>query len=47
VAVDGKIVYSAGFGFADLEERVPVWPTTKFRIGSISSVGLSGPTPGS
>ena len=36
VAVDGKIVYSEGFGFADLEERVPVWPTTKFRIGSVS-----------
>ena len=34
--MDGKIVYSEGFGFADLEERVPVWPTTKFRIGSIS-----------
>lgn len=44
VAVDGKIVYSEGFGFADLEERAPVWPTTKFRIGSISkpltAVGL-------
>jgi serine beta-lactamase-like protein LACTB, mitochondrial len=36
VAIDGKIVYSEGFGYADLEERVPVWPTTKFRIGSIS-----------
>jgi CubicO group peptidase (beta-lactamase class C family) len=36
VAVEGKIVYSQGFGYADLEERVPVWPTTKFRIGSIS-----------
>ncbi len=36
VGVDGKIVYSEGFGFADLEERVPAWPTTKFRIGSIS-----------
>jgi len=36
VAVDGKVVYSEGFGYADLEERVPVWPTTKFRIGSIS-----------
>jgi len=36
VAVGGRIVYSEGFGFADLEERVPVWPTTKFRIGSIS-----------
>ena len=44
VAVDGKIVYSEGFGYADLEQRVPVWPTTKFRIGSISkpltAVGL-------
>src|SRR5262249_55161977 len=36
VAVDGKIVYSEGFGYADLEERVPAWPTTKFRIGSVS-----------
>ena len=36
VAVDGKIVYSEGFGFADLEERAPAWPTTKFRIVSIS-----------
>jgi CubicO group peptidase (beta-lactamase class C family) len=44
VAVDGKIVYSEGFGFADLEARAPVWPATKFRIGSISkpltAVGL-------
>jgi serine beta-lactamase-like protein LACTB, mitochondrial len=44
IAVEGKIVYSEGFGLADLEERVPVWPTTKFRIGSISkpltAVGL-------
>jgi len=36
VAVDGHIVYSEGFGYADLEERVPVWATTKFRIGSVS-----------
>jgi serine beta-lactamase-like protein LACTB len=36
VDVDGKILYSESFGFADLEERVPVWPTTKFRVGSIS-----------
>jgi serine beta-lactamase-like protein LACTB, mitochondrial len=36
VAVDGQIVYSEGFGYADLEERVPVWPSTKFRIGSVS-----------
>jgi len=36
VAVDGKIVYAEGFGYADLEQRVSAWPTTKFRIGSIS-----------
>jgi len=36
VALDGKIVFSEGFGYADLEERVPVWPTTKYRIGSVS-----------
>jgi serine beta-lactamase-like protein LACTB, mitochondrial len=36
IAIDGKLMYSEGFGYADLEERVPAWPTTKFRIGSIS-----------
>jgi serine beta-lactamase-like protein LACTB len=36
VAINGKIVYSEGFGYADLEQRVPAWPTTKFRIGSVS-----------
>jgi len=44
VAVDGQIVYSEGFGYADLEQRVAAWPTTKFRIGSVSksltAVGL-------
>jgi CubicO group peptidase (beta-lactamase class C family) len=36
VAHDGKIIYSEGFGFADLEARVPAKPTTKFRIASVS-----------
>jgi len=36
VGVDGEIVWSEGFGYADLENRVPVWPTTRFRIGSVS-----------
>ena len=36
VAVDGDIAWSEGFGFADLEHRVPVWPATRFRVGSIS-----------
>ena len=36
VAVNGEIVWSEGFGYADLEHRVPVTPLTRFRIGSIS-----------
>lgn len=36
VAVDGEIVWSEGFGYADLENRVPVWPHTRLRIASIS-----------
>lgn len=36
VAIDGKIIYSEGFGYADLEQRVPGWQITKFRIGSVS-----------
>ncbi|GAB1445856.1 serine hydrolase domain-containing protein [Flammeovirgaceae bacterium] len=37
VAIDGKIVWSKGFGFADLENEVKVIPgVTRFRIGSVS-----------
>ena len=36
MAIDGKIVYSEGFGYADVEERVAAWSDTKFRIGSVS-----------
>jgi CubicO group peptidase (beta-lactamase class C family) len=37
VSVSGKIISSEGFGYADLEQKVPVNPAkTKFRIGSIS-----------
>jgi CubicO group peptidase (beta-lactamase class C family) len=36
VAVDGRVVFAEGFGYADLEQRVPAWPATRFRIGSIS-----------
>jgi CubicO group peptidase (beta-lactamase class C family) len=34
--VDGRIVWAEGFGFADLEQRVAMWPHTKMRIGSVS-----------
>lgn len=36
VLVDGHIVWSEGFGYADLEQRVPATPLTRFRIGSVS-----------
>ena len=36
VGIDGSIVWSQGFGYADVENRTPVWEQTKFRIGSVS-----------
>ena len=36
VAVGGDIVWAEGFGWADLEKRVPVAPDTQFRIGTAS-----------
>ena len=36
VSVDGETVWSEGFGYANLEHRVPMWPSVKFRVGSIS-----------
>lgn len=36
VAKDGKIVYNKGFGYADIEKKIPVKHETKFRIGSIT-----------
>jgi serine beta-lactamase-like protein LACTB len=36
VGIDGKIVWAEGFGWADLEQHVPVTPLTRFRIGSVS-----------
>jgi len=38
VAREGTIVWSEGFGLADLEQRVPVSPLTRFRAGSVSKV---------
>jgi CubicO group peptidase (beta-lactamase class C family) len=41
---NGAVVWSEGFGWADLEQRVAVTPLTRFRIGSVSksltSIGL-------
>lgn len=33
---DGKMMISEGFGYADLEHKVAMWPYTKMRIGSVS-----------
>lgn len=38
VAVDGRVVWSEGFGWADLERRVPATPLTRFRLGSVSKM---------
>lgn len=38
VGVDGAVVWSEGFGSADLELSVPVTPKTRFRIGSVSKL---------
>jgi CubicO group peptidase (beta-lactamase class C family) len=32
----GSVVWSEGFGFADLEQQVPVTSLTRFRVGSVS-----------
>ena len=36
IAKDGKLIYAKGFGYADLENKVPFTPRTVSRIGSIS-----------
>jgi CubicO group peptidase (beta-lactamase class C family) len=36
VIKDGSIVYSGGFGYANLEERIPIDADSTFRLGSVS-----------
>ncbi len=36
VGVGSEIVWAEGFGWADLEQRVPVSTTSRFRVGSVS-----------
>jgi CubicO group peptidase (beta-lactamase class C family) len=38
VGVGGDVVWAEGFGWTDLETRVPVTPETRFRIGTASKV---------
>ena len=37
VVHNGKVVYSEGFGSADLENQTPITPTTKFNLQSLSN----------
>jgi CubicO group peptidase (beta-lactamase class C family) len=36
VVRDGRVVKAAGYGFADIERKIPATPETVFKIGSIS-----------
>ena len=36
MGVDGKLVWSEGFGYADVARKIPVTAQTQFRIGSVS-----------
>lgn len=36
IARDGKILFQEGFGLANVADKTPITPATKFRIGSIS-----------
>jgi CubicO group peptidase (beta-lactamase class C family) len=38
VVAGGQVVWSEGFGLADVEQRVPVTPRTRFRLGSVSKL---------
>jgi serine beta-lactamase-like protein LACTB len=38
VAIRGQMVWSEQFGYADVERRLPVTRTTRFRLGSVSKV---------
>lgn len=36
VAIDGKIEFEKGYGYADKNEKTPITPTTRFRVGSVT-----------
>ncbi len=38
VGVGGELVWSEGFGWANLNERVPLTPKTRFRLGTASAM---------
>ncbi len=36
IGVSGQLIWAAGFGYADVEHRVPMLPQTKLRVASVS-----------
>ncbi len=36
ISKEGLLLWNEGFGYADAENRVPVWPHTKMRVGSVA-----------
>jgi N-acyl-D-amino-acid deacylase len=36
IAKDGRLVYARGFGYADTERKLPIQPTSLFRLASVS-----------
>jgi len=38
VVYDQEIVWAQGYGFANLEEKIPATPSTVYRIGSITKL---------
>ncbi len=40
VAVDGEIVWTEGFGWTDIDNRVPITPLTRFRLGALAVVDV-------
>ena len=38
IARDGKLIYARGFGYASVEDSVPVQPYNRFRIASVSKL---------
>jgi CubicO group peptidase (beta-lactamase class C family) len=42
VGRNGTVIWSEGFGLADIEKGVPVTPLTRFRLGSVSKILTAG-----
>jgi serine beta-lactamase-like protein LACTB len=38
VGIDGNLVWAEGFGWADIENKAPVGPQTRFKLGTASTV---------